>query len=90
VIQNSRSLLAGLPVAWVKGARLKVFYDPYFVSTNRKTLPKVEIYSAGKWNALNAESSLELEFESAGVQKIQVRLSEGGLTVNQNIFVEVR
>ncbi len=90
VIQNSRSLLAGLPVAWVKGARLKVFYDPYFVSTNRKTLPKVEIYSAGKWKALNAESSLELDFESAGVQKIQVRLSEGGLTVNQNIFVEVR
>lgn len=89
-LMNSRALLAGLPVSWVNGARLKVFYDPYFVSTNRTTLPNIEIYSAGKWHSLSANSSLELEFESAGVQKIQVRLSEGGLTVNQNIFVEVR
>lgn len=90
MIQKSRALLAGLPISWVKGARLKVFYDPYFVSTNRSSLPKVEIYSAGRWNVLNVGSSLELEFESAGVQKIQVRLTEGGLTVNQNLFVEVR
>ena len=74
----------------LRGARLKIFYDPYFVSTNRKTLPKVEIYSDGKWNVLNANSSMELDFASAGAQKIQVRLSEGNLTVNQNIYVEVR
>jgi hypothetical protein len=89
-ILNSRALLAGLPIAWVNGARLKIFYDPYFVSTNRKNLPKVEIYSDGKWNVLNANSSMELDFASAGAQKIQVRLSEGNLTVNQNIYVEVR
>ena len=89
-ILNSRALLAGLPFAWVNGTRLKVFYDPYFVSTNRKTLPKIEIFTAGQWNTLKENSSLDLEFESAGIQKIKVRLTEGGLTVNQTLFVEVR
>jgi hypothetical protein len=31
-----------------------------------------------------------VEFESAGIQHIKVRLMEGGLTVNQNIAVEVK
>ena len=87
---NSRALLAGLPVAWINGNRVKVFYDPYFISTNRKTLPRVEIYNAGKWNTLNLNSSLDLEFDSAGIQKVKVRLTEGDLTVNQTLSVEVR
>jgi hypothetical protein len=60
------------------------------VSTNRKTLPKVEIWSGNQWKILEPKSEMELEFESAGLQKIRLKLTEGGLTVNQNIFVEVK
>ncbi len=90
LLKNSRVLLASLPSENVGGSRLKLFYDPYFVSTNRKTPPKVEIWSDNQWKVLEPKSEMELEFESAGLQKIRLKLTEGGLTVNQNIFVEVK
>jgi hypothetical protein len=31
-----------------------------------------------------------LEFESAGVQPVNFRLSEGGVNINQTLYVEVK
>ncbi len=90
LFMKSRALLAGLPVATVNGSRLKMFYDPYFVSTNRKALPQVEVWSGNQWKVLAPRGEMILEFESAGIQEIKVRLTDGGLTVNQNIAVEVK
>lgn len=87
---NARILQVGLPSASVRGSRLKIFYDPYFVCTNRSTLPKVEINAKNKWLTLEPMSEMLLEFESAGVQSVKVRLSEGGVTINQTLFVEVK
>ena len=87
---NARILQVGLPSASVRGSRLKIFYDPYFVCTNRSTLPKVEINAKNKWLTLEPKSEMLLEFESAGVQSVKVRLSEGGVTINQTLFVEVK
>ena len=87
---NARILQVGLPSASVRGSRLKIFYDPYFVCTNRSTLPKVEINAKNKWQTLEPKSEMLLEFESAGVQSVKVRLSEGGVTINQTLFVEVK
>ena len=87
---NARILQVGLPSASVRGSRLKIFYDPYFVCTNRSTLPKVEINAKNKWQTLEPMSEMLLEFESAGVQSVKVRLSEGGVTINQTLFVEVK
>lgn len=87
---NARILQAALPSASVKGSKLKVFYDPYFVSTNRNSLPRVEIYANKKWQTLEPKSEMLLEFESAGVQSVNVRLSEGGVNINQTLYVEVK
>ena len=87
---DARVLLAGLPIATVSGSKLKLFYDPYFVSTNRHGLPKVEIWNEKQWKILSPKSEILLEFESAGTQRIKIRLTDGNLTVNQNIVVEVR
>jgi hypothetical protein len=87
---NARILQAALPSASVKGSKLKVFYDPYFVSTNRNSLPRVEIYANKKWQTLEPKSEMLLEFESAGVQPVNVRLSEGGVNINQTLYVEVK
>lgn len=87
---NARILQASLPSANVKGSKLKVFYDPYFVSTNRNSLPRVEIYVKNKWQTLAPKSEILLTFESAGVRSFKIRLSEGGITVNQTLFVEVK
>lgn len=89
-ILNSRLLQVGLPTAKVYSSRIKLYYDPYFVSTNRKNLPSLQVYANGAWQSLAPNSEMELEFESAGVQKIRVKVSEGGLDVNQNLFVEVQ
>lgn len=87
---NARLLQAGLPSASVNGSRLKIFYDPYFVSTNRDGLPKVEIFANKKWQTLEPKSKLQVDFESAGVQSISIRLSEGGVNINQTLYVEVK
>ena len=87
---NARILQAALPSASMKGSKLKVFYDPYFVSTNRNSLPRVEIYANKKWQTLEPKSEMLLEFESAGVQPVNIRLSEGGININQTLYVEVK
>ena len=87
---NARILQAAFPSATVKGSKVKIFYDPYFVCTNRNTLPRVEIYANKKWQTLEPKSEMLLEFESAGVQSVNVRLSEGGVNINQTLFVEVK
>lgn len=87
---NARILQAALPSASVKGSKLKVFYDPYFVSTNRNSLPRVDIYANKKWQTLEPKSEMLLEFESAGVQSVNIRLSEGGVNINQTLYVEVK
>lgn len=89
-VLNSRILQAGLPVDVVRGSRIKLYYDPYFICTNRATMPTVEINVNNQWRPLPLKSEVDVAFESAGLQKIRVRLSEGGLTKIHNIFVEVK
>ena len=87
---KTRLLQAGIPSSFVRGSKLKLVYDPYFAVTQRNSLPQVEICTAGKCAALSVKGSLELEFESAGVQKISVKLTAGGETQRQNLYVEVK
>lgn len=87
---NSRMLQAGLPSAVVRGSKLRLHYDPYFVSTNRSALPSLSVYANGAWNVLEPKSELDVQFNAAGVQKLPVKLSEGGLVVEQNLYVEVK
>lgn len=90
VMSKSRMLQAGLPTAFVRGSKIRLFYDPYFVSTNRNDLPSLEIFFDGKWNSVAPASHFDYEFPAAGKQKIQLRLAEGGYMVEQDILVEVR
>lgn len=89
-IFNARILQAALPTASVNGSKIKLYYDPYFVCTNRKSLPIVEINVNGELKKLLPKTETELAFESAGVQIIKVKLTEGGVTINHNIYVEVK
>lgn len=87
---DSRLLQAGLPSSMVSGSKMRLYYDPYFVSTNRASLPTLEVYANGSWNTVAPKTGLDIEFNSAGVQKLPVKLSEGGLVVEQNLYVEVK
>ena len=87
---KTRLLQAGLPSSFVRGSKLKLVYDPYFAVTRRSSLPQAEVCVAGKCSALSVNGTLELEFESAGVQKVSVRLGSGGETQRQNLYVEVK
>lgn len=87
---KTRLLQAGLPSSFVRGSKLTLVYDPYFAVTQRKTLPQAEVCVAGKCDRLSAGGTAELEFESAGVHKLVVKLSSGSETQRQNLFVEVK
>lgn len=88
-LTKSRLLQAGLPSSFVRGSKLKLVYDPYFVVTQKKTLPQTEICVSGKCSSLSVNKSVELEFESAGVQKVVVKLTSGGNSQRHNLYVEV-
>ena len=90
LLKKTRLLQAGLPSSFVRGSKLKLVYDPYFVVTQKKTLPQVEICVSSKCSSLSVNNFVELEFESAGVQMVSVKLSSGGETQRQNLYVEVK
>ncbi|SHL10549.1 hypothetical protein [Fibrobacter sp. UWEL] len=89
-IRPARLLLAGLPSPIVHGSVFRIFYDPYFLTTNRTDVPAVEIKVKKTWENLPPKSEMEIQFEAAGVQKFQVRLTAGGITTTQTLFVEVK
>lgn len=86
---ESRLLQAGLPSSYVYGSKLKVIIDPYFVVTQKKKMPVVQLCTASKCKS-PVNGIIDLEFESAGVQKIRVNMNEGGKVVEQYLFVEVK
>lgn len=87
---DAQLLQAGIPSSYVYGSTLKLIYDPYFVVTQKKNLPVVQVCVSDKCKNLPLNGLVDLEFESAGTQKIKVSLSEGGKTVEHNIYVEVK
>ena len=90
MLQSESLLLAGLPFAHVKGSKFKLAYDPYFVITTRKTLPDVEVCVNNKCTELDPKSEIQLEFESAGLQKITVKATSGSTTTTQILTLEVK
>lgn len=87
---NARLLQAGLPSSFVRGSKLTLVYDPYFTVTQKKTLPQIDVCVSDKCSRLPVGGTTELEFESAGVQKVVVKLTSGGETQRQNLYVEVK
>lgn len=89
VVEGARALVAGLPSSSVGASTFKLVYDPFFVTTNRGA-PVLEVLSEKQWHRLEPKSELTVRFESAGLQKLVVRLEEGGVKVEQTLFVEVK
>lgn len=89
-LQDYHLLLAGLPVTEVRTSKVKIAYDPFFAATTRNTLPSVEICAAGKCNAVQPGSETEIEFATAGLQEITVKMRSGNLNVNQTLKLEVK
>ena len=89
-IMNAHLLTAGLPTSFVRGSKIRLLLDPYFIATKQRELPSVSVCLSGRCSSLKLKGSLELEFPSAGLQKIVVKLKSGGRNVEQNLFVEVR
>lgn len=89
-MENYGLVLAGLPSSFVSGSQMRLVYDPYFVTTTRSSLPQVEACVNGKCQNLNRGSEILLNFESAGLQTIVLKIQSGNLTTQQKLFVEVK
>lgn len=89
-IEPHHLLMAGLPSSYSKGSRISLAYDPYFVATTESALPKIEVCLYGKCQELPPKSSIDLEFNSAGVQKIAVKLDYGTTHIQQTLSLEVK
>ena len=89
-IVNAHLLEAGLPTSFVRGSKVSILLDPYFVVTKQRSLPSISVCVSGKCETLPMKGRLDLEFPSVGKQKIVVKMNRGGQTVEQNLFVEVK
>lgn len=89
-IVNAHLLAAGLPTSFVRGSKVSFVLDPYFVVTKRRTLPSISVCVSGTCSSLPMKGRLDLEFPSSGKQKIVIKMKNGGQTVEQNLFVEVK
>lgn len=89
-LDNARLMQAGLPSSFVRGSKLKLVYDPYFAVTQKSSLPSAEICVGGVCKNMSAGGSVELEFESAGVQTLDVKLRAGAYAQTQKLYVEVK
>ncbi|MBR2089301.1 MAG: hypothetical protein IJ905_02790 [Fibrobacter sp.] len=89
-IVNAHLLEAGLPTSFVRGSKVSILLDPYFVVTKQRSLPSISVCVSGKCETLPMKGRRDLEFPSVGKQKIVVKMNRGGQTVEQNLFVEVK
>lgn len=89
-LQDYHLLLAGLPVTETRTSKVRIVYDPFFAATTRNTLPSVEICTANKCQTLEPQSEITLEFASAGLQDITVKMRSENLSVNQTLKLEVK
>ena len=87
---NAHLLMAGLPTSFVRGSKISLVLDPYFVVTKQRELPSVSVCISGTCKSISSKERIELEFPSSGLQKIVVKLKSGMHNVEQNLFVEVK
>lgn len=87
---NAHLLTAGLPTSFVRGSKISLVLDPYFIVTKQRELPSVSVCVAGSCKSVSLGSQLELEFPSSGLQTIIVKLKSGDQNVEQKLFVEVK
>ena len=89
-IQDYHLVLVGLSSPYVVSSKIRVVYDPYFTVTPSGKLPEIELCTGGKCLKLEPKSEELLEFESAGLQKILVKIYSEGNVFEQKLFVEVK
>ncbi len=87
---NTHLLTAGLPTSFVRGSKISLVLDPYFIVTKQRNLPSVSVCVSGTCKSIFSKERIELEFPSSGLQKIVVKLKSGMHNVEQNLFVEVK
>jgi hypothetical protein len=89
-IFNAHLLTAGLPTSFVRGSKVSLVLDPYFIVTKQRTLPSISVCVSGLCKSIQLKERLELEFPSAGLQTIVVKMKSGDRNVEQKLFVEVK
>ncbi|MBR2468939.1 MAG: hypothetical protein IKB43_02115 [Fibrobacter sp.] len=89
-IEDYRLSLVGLSSPQVSVSRVRVAYDPYFAIAPSGKLPMLEICAENKCLELKPGSDGILEFGSAGLQKILVKIHSDNQTFEQKLFVEVK
>ena len=89
-IQDYHLVLVGLSSPYALSSRTRVVYDPYFTITPSGKLPEIELCTASRCLKMEPKSEGMLEFESAGLQKIMVKIHSEGKVFEQKLFVEVK
>lgn len=89
-VVNAHLLTAGLPTSFVRGSKVSLVLDPYFIVTKQKSLPSISVCVSGTCKSITSKQRLELEFPSTGTQKLVVKMQHAGRNVEQNLFVEVK
>ena len=90
MIEDYRLLAAGFPTSYTRGSKIRITYDPFFVTTDKHDLPSIEICTGSTCKQVEPGKATDIEFTSAGIQKLVVKLAYGATKVQQTLSLEVR
>lgn len=83
-------LVAGIPTSYTGTSKVTFVYDPSFVISTSGKMPETEICTSAKCEVLAPMNQVNLEFPSAGVQQIRIKLNDGVTVSQQKFSLEVK
>ena len=83
-------MVSGFSSSFIYGSKVEFILDPYFITTNQKTMPEIELFLHNQWVSLKIRSRITHSFDSLGLHSIPVKLYHGSDIIETTLLLEVR
>ncbi len=89
-LESSKIMVSGFSSSFIYGSKVEFILDPYFITTNQKTMPEIELFLHNQWVSLKIRSRITHSFDSLGLHSIPVKLYHGSDIIETTLLLEVR
>lgn len=89
-LKPSKIMIPGFGSSFIYSSKVDFILDPYFITTNQKSIPEIELFLQKEWVPLKVQSKITHTFDALGVHSIPVRLRYGSEVIETTLLLEVR
>jgi hypothetical protein len=83
-------MIPGFGSSFIYSSKVDFILDPYFITTNQKSIPEIELFLQKEWIPLKVQSKITHTFDALGIHSIPVRLHYGSEVIETTLLLEVR